>query len=141
MVSLGNDCCNLGGSNNLMKQRILYFFLSENNVTESTMVNATNLQGSFSDADEQMIQTFTTNQARSQKAHHPGSPEPLKEPPRILLPPSSIRSPYRAFYSFCSCRFIGKVSSVPMRCLRLQSGSLCSPRLWTGAGAAGWCCW
>ena len=23
------------------------------------------------------------------------------------------RSPYRAFYSFCSCRFIGKVSSVP----------------------------
>ena len=28
-----------------------------------------------------------------------------------------------------------------MRCLRLQSGSLCSPRLWTGAGAAGWCWW
>ena len=54
------------------------------------MVSATNLQGSFSDADEQMIPTFTTNQARSQKAHHPGSPEPLKEPPRILLPPSSI---------------------------------------------------
>ena len=52
------------------------------------MVNATNLQGSSSDADEQMIQTFTTNQARSQKAHHPGSPAPLKEPPRILLPPS-----------------------------------------------------
>ena len=73
-----------------MKQRILYFFLSENNVTESTMVNATNLQGSSSDADEQMIQTFTTNQARSQKAHHPGSPAPLQEPPRILEPPSSI---------------------------------------------------
>ena len=30
MVSLGNDCCNLGGSrNNLMKQIILYFFIRE----------------------------------------------------------------------------------------------------------------
>ena len=79
-----------------MKQRILYFFLSENNVTESTMVNATNLQGSSSDADEQMIPTFTTNQARSQKAHHPGSPAPLKEPPRILEPPSSILADHQS---------------------------------------------
>ena len=110
------DCCNLGGSrNNLMKQRILYFFFIREQCHWI-------YYGQCDKPPRKLLRCWWANDSNF---HHKsgqitkGSPPWLSSTsPRTSKNSSATlqypgRSPYRAFYSFCSCRFIGKVSSVP----------------------------